>query len=35
MSFDLDIIPERERYDNDNIEPDEDYEYGEEEEVQT
>jgi hypothetical protein len=26
MSFDLDIIPERERYDNDNIEPDEDYE---------
>ena len=26
MSFDLDIIPERERYDNDNIEPDEEYE---------
>ena len=26
MSFDLDIIPERERYDNDNIEPDEYYE---------
>ena len=26
MSFDLEVIPERERYDNDNIEPDEDYE---------
>ena len=26
MSFDLDVIPQRERYDNDNIEPDEDYE---------
>ncbi len=26
MSFDLDIIPEREHYDNDNIEPDEDFE---------
>ena len=26
MSFDLEVIPERDRYDNDNIEPDEDYE---------
>ncbi len=26
MSFDLDVIPQRDRYDNDNIEPDEDYE---------
>lgn len=26
MSLDYDVIPEREKYDNDNIEPDEDYE---------
>ncbi len=26
MSFDLEVIPEREKYDNDNVEPDEDYE---------
>ena len=31
MSLDYDVIPEREKYDNDNIEPDEDYEYDEEE----
>jgi len=30
MSFDLDIIPEREHYDNDNIEPDEYFEDEEE-----
>lgn len=32
MSLDHDVIPDRERFDNDNIEPDEDYEYGEDEE---
>ena len=26
MSLDYDVIPERDHYDNDNIEPDEDYE---------
>ena len=31
LSLDYDVIPERENYDNDNIEPDEDYEYDEEE----
>ena len=32
MSLEYDVIPDRERYDNDNIEPDEGYEYEEEEE---
>ena len=32
MSLDYDVIPERDHYDNDNIEPDEDYEYQDEEE---
>jgi len=31
LSLDYDVIPDRENYDNDNIEPDEDYEYDEEE----
>ena len=26
MSLEYDVIPEREKYDNDNVEPDEDYE---------
>jgi hypothetical protein len=32
LSLEYDVIPDRERHDNDNIEPDEDYEYGEDEE---
>jgi hypothetical protein len=32
LSLEYDVIPERERYDNDNIEPDEGYEYEEDEE---